>query len=267
MIDTDLFHKNIAAMLDSDNCGAVSDGDHTFGELYHHRAILTAALCNAHPEMCWKSKRHHDGTMYHNYFIVGIDTPYGQASYHYPMDYWDEFIIRELRHAPKWDKHTSAEAIERIAKTFCDFTDKLSDIQFRSARSVTGMRNFAERVIKGGEAARYASLGSAMISGVLSVLSESGEGLPDVRNPEGPKGPKGESEPDALNPYHDYDILTQDRARIHLSDVLRNDDGEWGFHHFYDRRGVCVLSVSYDYVYSLTLVEEVSKQDTPEETT
>lgn len=48
----ELFLKNIKYMLDDNDCGNVSDGDHTFSELYHHRAILTASLFNAHKEKC-----------------------------------------------------------------------------------------------------------------------------------------------------------------------------------------------------------------------
>lgn len=120
MISQDLFIRNIDAMMNNDNCGAVSDGDHTFSELYRHRAILTAALFNAHPEMCWKSKQHHDGTMYDDYFIVGIDTPHGQATYHYALECWDMFHVREMERAPEWDGHTPEEAANRIAVTFCE---------------------------------------------------------------------------------------------------------------------------------------------------
>ena len=50
-------------------------------------------------------------------FIVGIDTPHGQASYHYDIDpYWDMFECRELERAPEWDGHTPAQAIERIGR-------------------------------------------------------------------------------------------------------------------------------------------------------
>lgn len=120
MIDEPLFVRNIRAMMNNDNCGAVSDGDHTFSELYHHRAILTAALFNAYPEMCWKSKQHHDGSMYDGYFIVGMDTPHGQATYHYALSYWWMFHVKELDHAPEYDGHTPEQAIERIAETFCE---------------------------------------------------------------------------------------------------------------------------------------------------
>lgn len=127
MIDEKLFARNIRVMTDNDDCGAVSDGDHTFSELYRHRAILTAALFNAHSEMCWKSKRHHDGSMYDGYFIAGVNTPYGQATYHYELSCWDMFNVPELDHAPEWDGHTPEEAANRIAVTFCKSgTDSLA---------------------------------------------------------------------------------------------------------------------------------------------
>lgn len=54
--------------------------------------------------------------MYDGMFIVGIQTPEGQATYHYDVDpYWDIFHIKELESAPAWDGHTPDEAIRRIA--------------------------------------------------------------------------------------------------------------------------------------------------------
>ena len=97
--------------------GETSDGYHTFNELYHHRAVLFSVIVKAFPERAWKSRQHHDGTMYSGMFIVGIDTPEGQASYHYDIDpYWDMFECRELERAPEWDGHTPAQAIERIGR-------------------------------------------------------------------------------------------------------------------------------------------------------
>jgi len=95
--------------------GELSDGYHTFNELYHHRAILFSVICNIHPHLAWKSKKHHEGDMYDGMFIVGIETPEGPATYHYDIDpYWDMFHVKELATAPKWDGHTPEEAIRRI---------------------------------------------------------------------------------------------------------------------------------------------------------
>ena len=95
--------------------GETSDGYHTFNELYHHRAVLFSVIVKAFPDRAWKSRKHHDGTMYDGMFIVGIETPDGQASYHYDVyPYWDMFECKELEYAPEWDGHTPDEAICRI---------------------------------------------------------------------------------------------------------------------------------------------------------
>lgn len=106
----------VEATLGAKITGETSDGYHTFGELYHHRAVLFSVIVRDHRELAWKSMKHHDGTMYEGMFIVGIDTPKGQATYHYDVDpYWDMFDCRELECAPEWDGHSPSDAIERIA--------------------------------------------------------------------------------------------------------------------------------------------------------
>lgn len=95
--------------------GETSDGYHTFNELYHHRAVLFSVIVKAFPDRAWKARKHHDGSMYDGMFIVGIETPDGQATYHYDIDpYWDMFKCEELEYAPEWDGHTPDEAIRRI---------------------------------------------------------------------------------------------------------------------------------------------------------
>lgn len=99
-----------------ENPGEVSDGYHTFNELYHHRAVLFSVICNEHIDKAWKSLKHDTGDMYDGMFIVGIETPRGQATYHYNINpYWDMFKVKELPKAPEWDGHTPAQAIARIA--------------------------------------------------------------------------------------------------------------------------------------------------------
>ena len=97
--------------------GDTSDGYHTFNELYHHRAVLFSVIVKTFSDKAWKSKQHNDGTMYDGMFIVGIDTPEGQTTYHYDIDpYWNMFECRELERAPEWDGHTPTQAIERIGR-------------------------------------------------------------------------------------------------------------------------------------------------------
>ena len=101
--------------------GNLSDGYHTFNELYHHRAILFSVICNSMPDKAWKSKLHDTGDMFDGMFIVGIETPEGQATYHYDIDpYWELFKVKEFEKAPKYDGHTPQDAIDRISKLSAD---------------------------------------------------------------------------------------------------------------------------------------------------
>lgn len=93
--------------------GQVSDGYHTFDELYDHRMKLFSVVCRTFQGAAWKSKLHHDGTMYDDYFIVGIETKKGQFTYHYHMKDWDMFPVQERERAPEWDGHT-ANDIDRL---------------------------------------------------------------------------------------------------------------------------------------------------------
>lgn len=95
--------------------GEVSDGFHSFNSLYHQRLILFATLVNAFPTLSWKSRKHHDGEIPFGggWFIVGIDTPAGQFTYHYEDKDWDIFHCTELETAPEWDGHTDKD-VERL---------------------------------------------------------------------------------------------------------------------------------------------------------
>lgn len=95
--------------------GSTSDGYHTFDELYHHRMILFSIICNQNKELSWKSKLHHDGTMYNNYFIVGITTVEGDYTYHYHISNWDYFNVEELEYAPNWDGHKPEDIVRLLS--------------------------------------------------------------------------------------------------------------------------------------------------------
>lgn len=102
-----LKEKNIISTED------ISDGYHTFGQLYHDRAVLFAVILNTYKEKAWKSKQHVDGTMFDGMFIAGITTPQGYYTYHYDLEYWDIYDVEEVEKAPKWDGHTH-EDINRL---------------------------------------------------------------------------------------------------------------------------------------------------------
>ena len=108
----------IAAANVKQNKQSISDGYHTFDELYNHRMYLTTMLLHCLSDLMYydiaglnskfkiekifKSKLHYDGTMYENYFIVGIDFGDKFFSYHYDMKQWDLFKVNEIPNAPEW---------------------------------------------------------------------------------------------------------------------------------------------------------------------
>lgn len=95
----------------------ISDGHHTFREIYKERLILFCVICNIFPELSWKTKKHFDeenDPMYEGDFIAGISTPEGVATYHIKLKYWDLFNIPEINRAPKYDNYTSEDVMNRI---------------------------------------------------------------------------------------------------------------------------------------------------------
>lgn len=98
----------------------ISDGYHTFEELYEHRIVLFIALCREMDDVgkgaIWKSKKHSDGSEWEGWFIMGIyQTPGAQITYHLPMSKWaDCEFAYELPKAPEFDGHTSADVLERL---------------------------------------------------------------------------------------------------------------------------------------------------------
>lgn len=104
----------------------VSDGYHTFDELYDHRIRLFISLCKTRQKLgyalqrdngsVWRSKLHSDGSSFEGWFILGINKkPSEQITYHLPEVYWKELDwVETLEHAPEYDGHTSADVLKRL---------------------------------------------------------------------------------------------------------------------------------------------------------
>ena len=98
--------------------GQVSDGFHTFNELYDHRQILFCKLLSAFPQMSWKSRKHDDGSMFdgpENWFIAGMELPTGMVTYHLEGRFWEQAECPEKEFAPQWDGHTAADVVTRFS--------------------------------------------------------------------------------------------------------------------------------------------------------
>lgn len=97
----------------------ISDGFHTFGELYEHRITLYIALCrNLAKDRVWRAQTHSDGSELEGWFVLGIDHKEGeQITYHLPMSKWQATEFAEtLDKSPEYDGHTSKDVLARLSK-------------------------------------------------------------------------------------------------------------------------------------------------------
>lgn len=95
----------------------VSDGYHTINELYDHRCSLFVLLCQQHKELVfYKMDLNSPG-----WFILYIETKYGQISYHVPEKFLEavkKFATEDPEHV--WDGHTSKDVLERMERLMGD---------------------------------------------------------------------------------------------------------------------------------------------------
>jgi hypothetical protein len=107
-----------SAVREMGEIGDLSDGFHTFNELYEHRCALFIALMRSHPDTAWRSRQHADGSGYDGWWIGGMDLSNGTITYHLPDSEWAELDsapgLRTLERAPEWDGHTSADVVKRL---------------------------------------------------------------------------------------------------------------------------------------------------------
>lgn len=100
----------------------ISDGYHTFDELYEHRIILYIALCRwlynalGKRSEVWRSSIHSDGSNYDGWFLLGINKEKGkQITYHIPNEKWIETdFATVLEKAPEFDGHNSQDVLKRL---------------------------------------------------------------------------------------------------------------------------------------------------------
>ena len=110
-------YEAICKMAHIDDISDLSDGYHTFNQLYYQRMILFAALVKQNRDKTWKSLRHEDGELCFGggWFIVGIDTPEGSYTYHYEDKYFDLFDCVELERGKHWDGHTEKDVTRLLS--------------------------------------------------------------------------------------------------------------------------------------------------------
>lgn len=112
-----------------DSVGEISDGYHTFNELYAYRMAYNALLFNewfkaGKNDVHW-SRRHSDGELCFGggWFVVVAQTQYGQITNHYELKDLQWFAaIEERETAAEWDGHTPEQAFDRLRQNAWHFS-------------------------------------------------------------------------------------------------------------------------------------------------
>ena len=109
--------KAICEVAGIDEIDDLSDGFHTFRQLYYQRMMLFATIVKQNKDKAWKSLRHEDGELCFGggWFIVGVDTPEGSYTYHYEDNYFSLFDCKELERGKHWDGHTEKDVIRLLS--------------------------------------------------------------------------------------------------------------------------------------------------------
>jgi hypothetical protein len=108
---------NCRLIVECADDGQVSDGFHTFAELYEHRCLLYLAFLKLlQSPHSFRAKKHQDGYSFEGWFLVGTVLPgEGQISYHLPDSMWDlADFLETIKLAPEWDGHTSQCVVDRL---------------------------------------------------------------------------------------------------------------------------------------------------------
>lgn len=113
--------QNQIKILKDEEIELITDGYHSFKELYEFRKIYNAVLFNEWSKQglykVHKSKKHNDGELCFGggWFIVVAKLPSGQISNHYKMEDWDLFKVSETEKALfPFDGHTPKDVLDRL---------------------------------------------------------------------------------------------------------------------------------------------------------
>lgn len=89
----------------------ISDGYHTFDELYEHRVLLYLNLC-----VLMKDKASYkvEDESYGGWFVLYLETERGQISYHLPSEYLSFCKDNFNDWHPEFDGHTSKIVADRL---------------------------------------------------------------------------------------------------------------------------------------------------------
>jgi hypothetical protein len=104
-------------IIPMENVGEISDGYHSFSELYEHRHALFGHLLHQYKSCAFKTWRDDKKKKIDGWFIAGVNTLQGQITYHIPGRLWGSPLynnITEIEFNEYYDQHESCDVLRRL---------------------------------------------------------------------------------------------------------------------------------------------------------
>jgi hypothetical protein len=107
-------------LLQYDQRENISDGYHTFKELYDHRIALWMVVLSKYKDdpqaKIYNRLKHNHGSFFDGYFLslLVIDSNI-QISYHLPLKFWQKVAGQKFDRSPiEYDGHTAQNCVDRL---------------------------------------------------------------------------------------------------------------------------------------------------------
>jgi hypothetical protein len=101
----------------------LSDGYHTFCELYDHRNCLFMLLCRMFKDnetIVWRTKYDSENRYMKGWFILGLEytiptsAEVKQITYHLPQKFWNKCSFATIIDKSKWNGHTKEDVLKNL---------------------------------------------------------------------------------------------------------------------------------------------------------
>lgn len=136
--------EECACLAETDDRGEVSDGYHTFNELYEHRFLLFINFLRANRQNAFKTLLNDAGEAWDGHFIAGLQMLNGQITYHLPIRLWEMLDVEVIERNTGYDGHNSNDVLERLVSMAG--LDPLPDMEFQRANGLQDQLDIAKKV-------------------------------------------------------------------------------------------------------------------------
>lgn len=94
-----------------------TDGYHSMKELYDARNYLFILVCIYYQNQAFRTVRGKGGEIEEGWFILGLESDYGQITFHLPIEMWDYCsFAKTIEQNDNYDGHTTFDVYVRLVQ-------------------------------------------------------------------------------------------------------------------------------------------------------